>query len=82
MRNKVDIPEVKFKLEIKFKHTENSHYMQIAYIHVCLCWLPSFLCTHIQATDMHRSQFIIKRAHVWETNPEFRPCSAANWLVM
>lgn len=34
MRNKVDIPEVKFKLEIKFKHTENSHYMQIAHIHV------------------------------------------------
>lgn len=66
MRNKVDIPEVKFKLESKFKHMENSHHRQRAHMHLCLCWLSSYLCTHIHATDMHRSQVIIKRAHVGE----------------
>lgn len=54
MRNKVYIPQVKFKLEIKFKHTENSQYTENTYVCVCLCWLFAYLYTHIHTTDMHK----------------------------
>ena len=48
-KNKVVIPEVKFKQEIKFKHTEKSQYIQRAHI-LCehLCWLSAFLCIYMR----------------------------------
>lgn len=56
MKNKVVIPEVKFRLEIKFKHTENSQYTKSTFpvgafgLVICV-----FVHTHT------------RNRHVWET---------------